>query len=153
MKKLIMFLALTVVGSAVNAQNSKDVSMFPEAEQGYKKVVIYLPKQKVEDNYKLEITVGKTAQVDKCNRYFLMGEIKGKELNGWGYTYYNFISNGDIAGTKMACPTDEKVNKFISGESEIIRYNSKLPVVIYVPTSMDVQYRYWTAKSKWSTVK
>ena len=31
------------------------------------------------------------------------------------------------------------------GEGFLIRYNSKLPVVVYVPDEFEVRYRIWTA--------
>jgi len=149
MKALFFLMVLATTISSVIAQNNQDVSMFPQPKEGYKKIIIALPEKKNENNLKLEFTVGKNVEVDKCNKHFLMGEIKEKNLDGWGYNYYEFTSKGDIAGTKMGCPTDEKVTKFITGEQLIVRYNSKLPVVIYVPENTEVKYRIWKAKDKW----
>lgn len=153
MKKIVLFLALAFVGTNVNAQNNQDTSMFPEAQSGFKKVVITLPVKKNEDNLKVELIVGKEVSVDKCNKHFLAGEFKEQDLKGWGYTYYDFSSNGEVAGTKMGCPTPEIETKFVTGESKVIRYNSKLPIVLYVPTSMTVKYRFWSAKNKWTVSK
>lgn len=127
--------------------------MYPEAQEGYKRVVIYLKKKAVEDNFKVELTVGKQVEVDKCNRHFLVGDLKEQTVSGWGYTYFDFKSSGDVAGTKMGCPTDEKELKFVTGQSKLINYNSKLPVVVYVPVDMDVEYRIWKAPKKWSKTK
>jgi ecotin len=52
-----------------------------------------------------------------------------------------------MAGTRMAIdPNEPKVNRFIAlgGEPYLIRYNSRLPVVVYVPEGVEVRYRIWT---------
>ncbi|HRO76739.1 MAG TPA: ecotin family protein [Crocinitomicaceae bacterium] len=153
MKNTFLASLLTFFSLGLFAQNTKDISMFPEPTEGFKKVVIYLPEKKNEDLLQLEIVVGKNAEVDKCNNHFLMGDLKEMDLSGWGYTYYNFKSSGDIAGTKMGCPTNETVTKFVMAKSKIIRYNSKIPVVIYVPNGTDVKYKVWKTKAKWTPIK
>jgi len=128
-----------------SAQQSKtDHSMFPVASAGFQKKVITLPVSKNEDNLKVEIFVGKTIEVD-CNRYFLSGTIKEQNLDGWGYTFYKVESNGAIGGTKMMCPDAKKTMKFVNMQTLLIRYNSKLPVVVYVPEGMELKYRIWKA--------
>lgn len=83
-----------------------------------------------------------------------MGSLEEETVNGWGYTYYEFNSKGDIAGTLMGCPDNKKVKKFITAQSQLFRYNSKLPIVVYVPKGMEVKYRIWEASSKdWQEVK
>lgn len=127
------------------AQQSKtDHSMFPAASAGFTKQIITLPAAKNEDNLKVEIFVGKTIEVD-CNRYFLSGTIKEQNLEGWGYTFYKVESNGAIGGTKMMCPDEKKTMKFVNMQTLLIRYNSKLPVVVYVPDGMELKYRIWKA--------
>ncbi len=56
-----------------------------------------------------------------------------------------------MAGTLMAPnPNAPKVNRFITlgGEPFLLRYNSKLPIVVYVPEGVEVRYRIWTADPK-----
>ena len=33
----------------------------------------------------------------------------------------------------------------VQGDGFLLRYNSRLPVVVYVPQGFDVRYRIWTA--------
>jgi ecotin len=33
----------------------------------------------------------------------------------------------------------------LGGEPYMVRYNSRLPIVVYVPTGTEVRYRVWTA--------
>ena len=52
-----------------------------------------------------------------------------------------------MAGTAMAVnPNAPKADRFITlgGEPYIIRFNSRMPIVIYVPESVEVRYRIWT---------
>ena len=43
-------------------------------------------------------------------------------------------------------PDVPKVARFITlgGEPCIIRYNSRLPIMVYVPEGVEVRYRIWT---------
>ncbi|EAX3797441.1 ecotin, partial [Salmonella enterica] len=41
-----------------------------------------------------------------------------------------------------------KEQKFVTawlGEDGMLRYNSKLPIVVYTPANVDVKYRIWKA--------
>ena len=95
----------------------------------------------------MELIVGKTVRVDK-NRYFFGGQIKRETIKGWGFTRYTVSKLGPMAGTLMATdPNTPKTDRFITlgGEPYLIRYNSRLPVVIYVPEDVEVRYRIWSA--------
>ena len=53
-----------------------------------------------------------------------------------------------MAGTLMApLPGTPQVEKFVTlgGEPYLVRYNSRLPLVIYVPEGVEVRYRIWRA--------
>ncbi len=53
-----------------------------------------------------------------------------------------------MAGTRIAVdPGAPKVERFVAlgGEPYLIRYNSRLPVVVYVPEGVEVRYRIWKA--------
>lgn len=61
-----------------------------------------------------------------------------------------------MAGTLMAVdPNAPKVDRFvpIGGEPYLIRYNSRLPVVVYVPEGVAVRYRIWSAEPKAEVMK
>jgi ecotin len=56
-----------------------------------------------------------------------------------------------MAGTLIAVdPNVPKVNRFITlgGEPYFIRYNSRLPVVVYAAEDVEVRYRIWRAEPK-----
>lgn len=120
-----------------------DISMYPAAKAGQERLLIHLPKLENEENYEVELTVGKWEEVD-CNNHSLMGKIQEKNLDGWGYTIYDFETNGQVASTLMACPDRKLENKLIKAKSIKVRYNSKLPIVIYTPEGYEVNYSLWT---------
>lgn len=91
--------------------------------------------------------IGQTLEVD-CNHHRLGGELESKTLEGWGYDYYVFDKLSGPVSTMMACPDGKKTKKFVTaglGDDAMLRYNSKLPIVIYTPTNVDVKYRIWRA--------
>ncbi len=113
--------------------------------------VVHLPKQDDESAYKVELIAGKNVLLDEKNRYFFSGEIKMEVIEGWGYPKYIVSALGPMAGTLMAVdPNAPKVNRFIAlaGEPYLIRYNSRLPLVVYAPSDVEVRYRVWKAAPK-----
>lgn len=116
------------------------IEMFPKAKEGYKQVYIQLPVAKNESDLKVEVFVGAEKMLD-CNKYFMVGEMKDQDLQGWGYNYYEVESKGETGGTLMACPGQKLTKKFVTLKPETMRYNSKLPIVFYVPKDFEVRYR------------
>jgi ecotin len=140
---VLLFLLAVPAGQA--ADNMK---AFPPAEKGMVRYVLQLPRQADESAFRVELIVGKTVEVDDRNRYFFGGKIEEEPIKGWGYTGYKVSKLGQMAGTLMAVdPNAPKVARFITLGSDpyIIRYNSRLPIVVYVPEGVEVRYRIWTA--------
>lgn len=147
----VLFLLFATLSFA-QQKNEKDYSMYPQKIDGYQQKMIFLKKMSNEDNYRVEIFVGKNAQVDVCNNFFLMGDFQEKDVEGWGYNYYQFSSKGDIGGTLMGCSDNKKVEKTIFAQTLHVRYNSKLPIVVYIPEGYVLKYRIWKADKKLITV-
>jgi ecotin len=140
---LLLFLCAVPAGLA--ADNMK---AFPPAGAGMVRHVLQLPQQADESAFKVELIVGKSVELDANNRYFFAGRIEEETIQGWGYTRYMVPRLGPVAGTLMAVdPNAPKLPRFITlgGEPHLIRYNSRLPVVVYVPEGVEVRYRIWTA--------
>ncbi|MDR2950619.1 MAG: serine protease inhibitor ecotin [Dysgonomonas sp.] len=140
----------------VQAQSKQDIEKalepFPKAAEGMVRHVIQLGKKSDESMYKVEIIPGKVMSVD-CNHHSLMGNLEEKDLQGWGYNYYEFTSNGQTRSTMMACNKPNE-NKFVMGQTILIRYNSKLPIVVYAPQGYEIKYRIWKAgKNQSSALK
>ena len=94
-------------------------------------------------------------ETDSVNRHFLGGSIEEKTIEGWGYTRYVVESLGPMAGTLMAAPPGSPmIEKFVtvSGEPYLIPYNSRLPIVVYVPEDGEVRYRIWSAQEEAKTI-
>lgn len=144
MKKLLFTLLCLSVCAAMAAE---DLKPFPEAKPGFKRMVFRLPVVENEADRMVEVLVGQTLTVD-CNRSSFVGALEKHVVEGWGYTYYSLAPVGPPVSTMMACPEEEsKVEAFVivRGDGFRQRYNSKLPVVVYVPEAFDVRYRIWTA--------
>ena len=133
-----------------------NMKAFPAPESGMVRYVLQLPKQDDENEFKVELIVGKTVQVDEKNQYFFGGEIQEETIKGWGFPRYIVRELGPMAGTLMAIdPNAPKVKRFIrlGGEPYLIRYNSRLPIVVYVPEGVEVRYRIWSASSESKEMK
>jgi ecotin len=149
MKSICWSLALVMIATMAFAgdEGSHWEKAYPPAEKGMVRHVLHLPTLKDELAVKVELIAGKTILTDGANQYFFGGRIVEQTVEGWGYPRYN-VTIGQLGSTLMAPPPNApKVNRFaaIGGEPMIIRYNSKLPVVVYAPEGVDVRYRIWKA--------
>lgn len=137
---------------AVNEAAAKQLNSYPESIKEYDRYVIYLPQQEQEENLRLEVIPGITKDVD-CNTHWLIGDFETKEIEGMGYDYLVFNSNGDIAATRMACPDYKLTEKFVAATGHFGRYNSRLPIVVFVPKGIEVKYKTWEAQETFTADK
>lgn len=130
---------------------SDDMKAFPQPGEGMSRYVIFLPAENHEELLKVEVLVGKREMLDPANRYFYGGVFEKQTVAGWGYDYFILKSLGPMAGTLMAIdPNVPKVERFITlgGDPLLHRYNSRLPLVVYVPKGVEVRYRIWRGGQK-----
>ena len=151
MKALLVGFTLfaTVISSA--AEEHKNLKAFPMAAKGFSRTVISLPHKtrKEEVNFSVELIVGKVIKTDTVNLFGMNTSLEAKPLKGWGFTFYNMKGNDMVRSTMMAPLTNQpKVDKFVSGTPLKIRYNSRIPIVIYTPEGFETRYRVWKATSE-----
>lgn len=149
MKKIWVttFFLLPLFAASIS-QAVDNMQAFPPADKGMVRYVLQLPKAEDESGLKVELLVGKTIPVDAGNIHFFGGAIEQETIEGWGFTRYIVRELGPMAGTLMAIDPDApKVERFVTlaGDPYLIRYNSRLPVVVYVPEGVEVRYRIWRA--------
>jgi ecotin len=143
--------AFALLFTALPVLAADNMNAFPPPENGMVRYVLQLPQKDNETEFKVELIVGKTVQLDEKNQYFFGGKIQEETIKGWGFPRYIVKELGPMAGTLMAVdPNAPKVSRFIrlGGEPYLIRYNSRLPVVVYVPEGVEVRYRIWSAISE-----
>ena len=141
-------IALLALVSCTFAAAADNLKAFPPAEAGMVRHVIDLPQQEDESAFRVELIIGKTVKTDAGNRYFFIGTLETENIPGWGYSRYILRKLGPMAGTLMAAdPNAPLVERFISigGEPQLLRYNSRLPLVVYVPADVEVRHRVWRA--------
>lgn len=139
---------LNLLSATLSVQAADNLKAYAPADAGMVRHVLQLPIKADESTFKVELIVGKTVQVDAVNTYFFAGKIEEKTIVGWGFPRYDVSTLGPMAGTLMAAKPDApKVNRFImlGGEPYLIRYNSRLPIVVYAPEGVEVRYRVWSA--------
>jgi len=127
-----------------------DLKPFPEAGSGVSRNVIRLAAADDEATLGVELIIGKNMEID-CNQHWFGGRFEREVVSGWGYTLYRLSNVIGPASTMMACPPgEEKRNAFVKVrlDDPFLRYNSKLPIVVYVPEGFEVRYRVWSASDE-----
>lgn len=148
-RKLGFLCAGAVLSTLAYAADS--LKAFPAPEAGMVRYVIELPRKPQEDAWRVELQVGKTTEVMPPNHYFFAGQLETETIEGWGYNRYILRQIGPMAGTLMApVPGAKPEKRFVTlgGEPALLRYNSRLPMVVYVPEGVTVRYRLWRADAR-----
>ncbi len=140
------------VVSAVQGKRPDDDShwqkAYPAAAAGMKRIVIHLDAQADEYAWKIELSVGKVMETDGVNHIGGGAKIAEKTVDGWGYSYFEAKADGPMATTLIGVPPGTpKVTRFVTmAGTGPVRYNSRLPLVVYVSEGLEVRYRLWKAE-------
>jgi ecotin len=146
--KTLLTIAFLAFGSTSVAA-ADNMKAFPPADPGMTRYVIKVPPLQDESAAAVELVIGKTVKVDERNRYFFGGKLEKEAIRGWGYDRYVLRKLGPMISTRMAVdPNAPKIDSFVAlaGEPRLVRYNSRLPLVVYVPAEVEVRYRLWRAE-------
>ncbi|WP_158264527.1 ecotin family protein [Photobacterium rosenbergii] len=139
MKKTLLTAALLISAPHVFASDNAD--MFPEMP-GFTKHVIQLDAVENENlDRRVQLVANSVMKVD-CNIKALPMDIERRSLEGWGYSYYVLEKQTNYASTMMACEK-EAADTELQFHSDLLRYNSKLPLVVYAQEDVDVDYKVW----------
>ncbi len=150
----ILFLLFGIITNVSNAAEHPELKAFPVAKTGMQRIVITLPHKErgEEDAFKVELLPGKMMMTDGVNRVRLNLQIETKPLKGWGYTYYDVAGDDKGMSTMIGVPAGtQSIKSFVAGQPLTIRYNSRLPIVIYAKEGMEVRYRIWRADNSFIT--
>lgn len=143
---LIMFSTPVLIADEVDDY----VHPYPPAGDGMARYVIKLPhkERKEAAHLRVEILVGQEMFTDGINTITLEGDLETKQIEGWGRVYYELAKFGPSSITALAVhPRDPPVKEFVAGPALTIPYNSRVPIVIYVPEDAEVRFRVWKAKA------
>lgn len=144
----MVILGLAALGVPVLGADHPALRAFPSARDGMERFVIVLPHKDRgdEEAFRVEIIVGKTMLTDGVNVVRLGHAIEPRTLTGWGYTYDEATGPSETVSTRMAPPPGAPmVQSFVAASPLHVRYNSRLPIVVYVPEGYEVRYRIWQA--------
>ena len=147
---------LLLFGGAAFGDEHPELQAFPPAQEGMERFVIVLPHKErgEEDDFKVELIVGKEMLTDGVNLVRLGNAIEPRTLEGWGYTYYVVTGSSATLSTLMAPPEGApKVQAFVKAAPLQVRYNSRLPIVVYTPRGYEVRYRIWNASQTTHTAE
>ena len=144
---LLLIIGLLLSSCAALSAEHPELKAFPAATDGMERFVLTLPlKARGEDaHFKVELIPGKIMLTDGVNQMRHGSSIEARPLTGWGYTYYEVTGQDVAMSTMMAVPEGvQRTEQFVPGTTLMVRYNSRLPIVIYAPVGYEVRYRIWS---------
>jgi ecotin len=147
-RTFLLALSLLIFCGSAAGDEHPELQAFPPAKEGMERFVIVLPHKErgEEDDFKVELIVGKQQLTDGVNQVRLGNRIEPRTIEGWGYTIYEVTGSSETISTLMAAPDGApKVKTFVTAAPLHIRYNSRLPIVVYAPSGYEVRYRIWSA--------
>ena len=120
---------------------------YPRAPAGRERKVVLLPHKErgEEDDFRVELVVGRTIVTDGINSYRFGGRLVERNIEGWGFTYHDVEGDlKDAQSTLVGGPTNP-APRFVAGPHVTIPYNSRLPIVVMVPEGCELRWRVWRA--------
>lgn len=143
--------SLEINRNQASSESLRNLEHYPAPAAHQKRVIIHLPSLPDGIEGKLEVQGGKLMSVD-CNYHVLNGSIKNIGLDGWDYPLYSLEVDEYGVSPLRICTSPEQI-RFVPGPSEMIRYNSDMPVVLYMNEDVQVRYHIWTVSRKYQSIQ
>lgn len=140
--------------AAIDPEAIKNLeAAYPEPPVGMERKVVLLPHVERGDDalLQVEILVGRVIETDGVNTYRFGGTINERTIRGWGFSYYEVDGRLEHAASTLIGGPTNPAPRFVSGPSKLIRYNSRLPLVVMVPADCELRWRLWKADGEWET--
>ena len=140
--------------AAIDPEAVKNLeAAYPEPPAGMERKVVLLPHVKRGDDaaIQVEILVGREIETDGVNSYRFGGTINEQTIKGWGFSYYEVDGRLEHAASTLIGGPTNPAPRFVPGPSRLIRYNSRLPLVVMVPAGCELRWRLWKADGEWET--
>ena len=124
---------------------------YPAAGPGRVRHVVLLPAvaEEAAEDLKVEVVAGKTIDTDGVNRFRFGGEFREKDIPGWGFSFLEVDALPGPLSTRIAplegAPAEKR---FVAGPRMLMRYNSRLPIVVYAPAGVEIRTRVWRAEGE-----
>ncbi|CCD11599.1 unnamed protein product [Trypanosoma congolense IL3000] len=117
---------------------------YPQPEPDQNCCVLFLEeKPDEEENYRLQLIPG-YATNDSAAPSTVSGVVREETIYGWGCNYY-VVELGPRPTRRRSSQAFEKPTRFVPISSKhLLRYNSRLPVVVYLPKGVELRYRVWS---------
>lgn len=140
-----LFLSFATVCIGQMSTSQLNLDSYPPAEKGQVRYVWHPPQLPQENDAKVELIVGKNVDTDGVNLYHFRGQIDTVPISRAGYEGYVAKSEGVVKTLMGIPPGTARLIKFVrlGKSSTLVRYNSRLPVVVYVPEGFIVNFRVW----------
>ena len=128
----------------------EEIAPYPAPTADQKRYVIYLPEIEFdnEKNRKVELRAAKNTEVDGVNHYSHSGHLLTKILKG-GYHRYHVIDGVSDSPTHTLMGGSFKSSVqpvgIHLGDETFLKYNSRLPIVVYAPKDVILNYVIWRA--------
>jgi ecotin len=99
---------------------------------------------------KIELIIGRYLKVDACRLNWYTGTLQENQVDGFGYYEIRNIKGPYVDPDAIACLEQMKFVQvyFHPENSGFLIYNSRLPIVVYVPDGFKVHYRIWKGYKK-----
>ncbi|MGB0866977.1 MAG: ecotin family protein [Granulosicoccaceae bacterium] len=120
----------------------KNLEAYDRSAPGQLRHVIWLEPidHAEESSHQVQLRLGVKAWVDGLNHAGLAIKLERGVVQGWGFPYYHFEGDAVVASTRMASK-GELSEQWVWSPASLVDYNSRLPLVVYVPNNFGLSYR------------